>query len=180
MKTTSLSMLASTWRQFPSTSFSEPRPILLLWAFQTDGLCADADFLGRSRPHFRRLPAVNPNGQRKEFEGRLTDLVAISRLARQRSANNSDVNLSITSRQFKRLYRVTMRGYSCQVRLRKAETLLKDSNRLNINKTAGILGHSFSSAFSRCFQQTVGKRPKRYQTQRHGAFQQQTYYRDSV
>ena len=75
------------------------------------------------------------------------------------------VNLSLVSRQFKKLYQVTIRSYSRQVRMKTAEKLLKESKGLNIDETARIFGYSFTSAFSRCFQQTFGNRPKRYQMQ---------------
>jgi len=51
--------------------------------------------------------------------------------------------------------------------MKAAEKLLKESKNLNIDETARIFGYSFTSAFSRCFQQTFGRRPKRYQMQ-HG------------
>src|SRR5256885_12097599 len=73
------------------------------------------------------------------------------------------VNLSLVSKQFIKLYKVTMRAYSRQVRMRTAEKLLRDSKRLNVDETARILGYSFTSAFSRCFQNAFGKRPKSYQ-----------------
>ena len=75
------------------------------------------------------------------------------------------VSLSLVSRQFKKIYCVTIRSYSRQVRMKKAEKLLKESKNLNIDEMARIFGYSFTSAFSRCFQQTFGKRPKRFQMQ---------------
>ena len=75
------------------------------------------------------------------------------------------VNLSLVSKQFKKLYQVTMRAYSRGVRMRTAEKLLRESNHLNVDEAARALGYSFTSAFSRCFQRTFGKRPKRYQMQ---------------
>ncbi len=75
------------------------------------------------------------------------------------------VNLSLVSKQFRKLYQVTMRAYSRQIRMKTAEKLLRDSKRLNVDETARILGYSFTSAFSRSFQNTFGKRPKRYQMQ---------------
>lgn len=75
------------------------------------------------------------------------------------------VNLSLVSKQFKKLFQVTMRAYSRRVRMRTAEKLLRESNHLNVDEAARALGYSFTSAFSRCFQKTFGKRPKRYQMQ---------------
>src|SRR5438874_865229 len=75
------------------------------------------------------------------------------------------VNLSLVSKQFKKLYQMTMRAYSRRVRMRTAEKLLRESNHLNVDEAARALGYSFTSAFSRCFQKTFGKRPKRYQMQ---------------
>jgi AraC-like DNA-binding protein len=75
------------------------------------------------------------------------------------------VSLSLVSRQFKKLYRVTIRSYARNVRMKTAEKLLKESKGLNIDEMARIFGYSFTSAFSRCFQQTFGKRPKRFQMQ---------------
>ena len=49
--------------------------------------------------------------------------------------------------------------------MRTAEKLLRESNHLNVDEAARALGYSFTSAFSRCFQKTFGKRPKRYQMQ---------------
>ena len=54
-----------------------------------------------------------------------------------------------------------------------AEKLLRESNNLNIDEAARALGYSFTSAFSRCFQNTFGKRPKRYQMQRAASAQQE-------
>lgn len=75
------------------------------------------------------------------------------------------VSLSLVSRQFKKTYRVTIRSYARNVRMKTAEKLLKESKNLNIDELARIFGYSFTSAFSRCFQQTFGKRPKRFQMQ---------------
>jgi len=75
------------------------------------------------------------------------------------------ISLSLVSRQFRKLYQVTMRSYARQVRMKAAEKLLKESKNLNIDETARIFGYSFTSAFSRCFRQTFGRRPKRYQMQ---------------
>ena len=75
------------------------------------------------------------------------------------------VDLSLVSKQFRKLYRVTMRAYARQIRMRTAEKLLRDAKRLNVDETARTLGYSFTSAFSRCFQNAFGKRPKRYQMQ---------------
>ena len=75
------------------------------------------------------------------------------------------VNLSLVSKQFRKLYHVTIRAYSRQVRMKTAEKLLKDSRRLNVDETARMLGYSFTSGFSRCFQKAFGKRPKHYQMQ---------------
>ena len=75
------------------------------------------------------------------------------------------VDLSLVSKQFRKLYQTTMRAYSRQVRMKRAEQLLRNGRRFNVNETAGILGYSFTSAFSRCFHATLGKRPKRYQIQ---------------
>lgn len=78
------------------------------------------------------------------------------------------VSLSLVSRQFKKLYQVTIRSYARLVRMKAAEKLLTESKSLNIDEAARIFGYSFTSAFSRCFQQTFGRRPKRYQMQ-HGS-----------
>lgn len=75
------------------------------------------------------------------------------------------VSLSLVSRQFKKIYRVTIRSYARNVRMKTAEKLLKESKGLNIDEMSRIFGYSFTSAFSRCFQQTFGKRPKRFQMQ---------------
>ena len=75
------------------------------------------------------------------------------------------VSLSLVSRQFKKIYRVTIRSYARNIRMKTAEKLLKESKGLNIDEMARIFGYSFTSAFSRCFQQTFGKRPKRFQMQ---------------
>jgi len=75
------------------------------------------------------------------------------------------VNLSLVSKQFRKLYHVTIRAYSRQVRMKTAEKLLKDCRRLNVDETARMLGYSFTSGFSRCFQKAFGKRPKHYQMQ---------------
>ncbi|PYT73663.1 MAG: hypothetical protein DMG39_05880 [Acidobacteria bacterium] len=83
------------------------------------------------------------------------------------------VNLSLVSKQFKRLYRTTIRAYSRRIRMMTAEKLLRESNNLNIDEAARALGYSFTSAFSRCFQNTFGKRPKRYQMQRAASAQQE-------
>ncbi len=82
-----------------------------------------------------------------------------------RECQKLQVDLSLVSRQFKKLYRVTMRSYSRQIRMKTAEGLLSESNHLNIDEMARICGYSFTSAFSRCFQRNFGKRPKRYQMQ---------------
>src|SRR5437660_2374333 len=81
------------------------------------------------------------------------------------------VDLSLVSRQFKKLYQVTIRSYSRQVRMKTAEKLLKESKNLNIDEMARVFGYSFTSAFSRCFHQVFRKRPKRYQMQRETAVQ---------
>lgn len=75
------------------------------------------------------------------------------------------VSLSLVSRQFKKIYRVTIRSYARNIRMKAAEKLLRESKGLNIDEMARIFGYSFTSAFSRCFQQTFGKRPKRFQMQ---------------
>ena len=75
------------------------------------------------------------------------------------------VSLSLVSRQFKKIYRITIRSYARNIRMKTAEKLLKESKGLNIDEMARIFGYSFTSAFSRCFQQTFGKRPKRFQMQ---------------
>jgi len=75
------------------------------------------------------------------------------------------VNISLVSKQFRKLYQVTIRAYSRQIRMKTAEQLLRDSRRLNVDETARMLGYSFTSGFSRCFQRAFGKRPKRYQMQ---------------
>src|SRR5256885_13070997 len=75
------------------------------------------------------------------------------------------VNLSLVSKQFRKLYHVTIRAYSRQVRMKTAEKLLKDSKRLNVDETARMLGYSFTSGFSRCVQKAFVKRPKHYQMQ---------------
>ena len=75
------------------------------------------------------------------------------------------VSLSLVSRQFKKIYRVTIRSYARNIRMKAAEKLLKESKGLNIDEMSRIFGYSFTSAFSRCFQQTFGKRPKRFQMQ---------------
>src|SRR5215467_1956140 len=75
------------------------------------------------------------------------------------------VSLSLVSRQFKKIYQVTIRSYARNIRMKTAEKLLKESKGLNIDEMARIFGYSFTSAFSRCFQQTFGKRPKRFQMQ---------------
>jgi AraC-like DNA-binding protein len=49
--------------------------------------------------------------------------------------------------------------------MKTAEKLLRESKSLNVDEAARALGYSFTSAFSRCFQNTFGKRPKRYQMQ---------------
>jgi transcriptional regulator GlxA family with amidase domain len=49
--------------------------------------------------------------------------------------------------------------------MKTAEKLLKESKGLNIGEMARIFGYRFTSAFSRCLQQTFGKRPKRFQMQ---------------
>jgi AraC-like DNA-binding protein len=79
------------------------------------------------------------------------------------------VSLSLVSRQFKRIYRVTIRSYARSVRMKTAEKLLKESKNLNIDEMARIFGYSFTSAFSRCFQQTFGQRPKRFQMQNNSS-----------
>jgi AraC-like DNA-binding protein len=73
------------------------------------------------------------------------------------------VSLSLVSRQFKKIYRVTIRSYSRTIRMKTAEKLLKESKNLNIDQMAQIFGYSFTSAFSRCFQQTFEERPRRFQ-----------------
>ena len=78
------------------------------------------------------------------------------------------ISLSLVSRQFKKLYRVTMRTYARRVRMKTAEKLLRESKNLNVDEAARALGYSFTSAFSRCFQNTFGKRPKRFQMQGGG------------
>ena len=55
--------------------------------------------------------------------------------------------------------------------MKTAEKLLKESKNLNIDEMARVFGYSFTSAFSRCFHQVFGKRPKRYQMQRETAVQ---------
>lgn len=79
------------------------------------------------------------------------------------------VSLSLVSRQFKKIYRVTIRSYARTVRMKTAEKLLKKAKNLNIDEMARIFGYSFTSAFSRCFQQTFGQRPKRFQMQNHSS-----------
>lgn len=78
------------------------------------------------------------------------------------------VSLSLVSRQFKKIYQVTIRSYARNIRMKTAEKLLRESKGLNIDEMARIFGYSFTSAFSRCFQQTFGKRPKRFQMQHGG------------
>lgn len=80
------------------------------------------------------------------------------------------VGLPLVSRQFKKLYRVTMRSYAWQVRMKKAERLLKEFRNLNIDEISRVVGYSFTSAFSRCFQRKFGERPKRYQMRRGSSF----------
>jgi AraC-like DNA-binding protein len=84
------------------------------------------------------------------------------------------VSLSLVSRQFKKLYQVTIRRYSRDVRMKNAEKLLKESKNLNIDETARVFGYSFTSAFSRCFQRTLGTPPKRYQMQYGATVQRET------
>ena len=91
-----------------------------------------------------------------------------------RECQKRQVDLSLVSRQFKKLYRVTMRSYSRQIRMKTAERLLRESDHLNVDEMARIFGYSFTSSFSRCFQQSFGKRPKRYQMQRGSSLQWHT------
>ncbi|SRR6266403_1943318 len=102
-----------------------------------------------------------------EFDGSLSFSPA-------RECQRLQVGLPIVSRQFKKLYRTTMRSYSRQIRMKTAERLLKASNRLNIDEIARIFGYSFTSAFSRCFQREFRKRPKCYQMQRGSGLRWQT------
>src|SRR6267154_4763356 len=91
-----------------------------------------------------------------------------------RECQKLQVDLSLVSRQFKKLYRVTMRSYSRQIRMKTAERLLRESDHLNVDEMARIFGYSFTSAFSRCFQRSFGKRLKRFQMQRGRSLQWQT------
>lgn len=74
------------------------------------------------------------------------------------------ISLSLVSKQFKKLHGLTIRTYSRQVRMKTAEKLLRERN-FNVDEAARLLGYTFTSAFSRCFRNTFGKRPKRYQMQ---------------
>src|SRR6266704_4191094 len=57
-----------------------------------------------------------------------------------RECQKLQVDLSLVSRQFKKLYRVTIRSYLRQVRMKTAEELLRESDHLNIDEIAGIFG----------------------------------------
>src|SRR5437879_7248823 len=61
------------------------------------------------------------------------------------------VDLSLVSKQFRKLYRVTIRAYARQIRMRTAEKLLRDAKRLNVDETARTVGYSFISDFSRYY-----------------------------
>jgi AraC-like DNA-binding protein len=91
-----------------------------------------------------------------------------------RECQKLQVDLPLVSKQFKRLYHVTIRSYSGQIRMKTAERLLRESDHLNIDEIARVFGYSFTSSFSRCFQRRFGKRPKRYQMQRGSSFPWQT------
>jgi len=64
--------------------------------------------------------------------------------------------------------------------MKTAEKLLKESKGLNIDEMARIFGYSFTSAFSRCFQKTFGKRPKRYQMQRGSSVEWNTTLQNNI
>src|SRR6267378_522927 len=83
-----------------------------------------------------------------------------------RECQKLQVDLSLVSRQFKKLYRVTMRSYSRQIRMKTAERLLTEDCHLNVDEIARSFGYSFTSAFSRCFYRLFGSRPKPYQMRR--------------
>src|SRR6267154_4392747 len=53
-----------------------------------------------------------------------------------RECQKLQVDLSLASRQFKKLYRVTMRSYSRQIRMKSAERLLRESDHLNVDEMA--------------------------------------------
>jgi AraC-like DNA-binding protein len=154
----------------------KPKPVFSLH----ESSAADTYSVSRSQPSYHRPELF--------LLGRATDLIMeravcrsgqlaarIRRLIDESRGNLSfspakecekfQISLSLVSRQFKKLYRVTMRAYSRQVRMETADKLLRESKNLNVDEAARALGYSFTSAFSRCFQNTFGKRPKRYQMQ---------------
>jgi len=168
MVITSLAASGFEWPQSAETSFSElPAtrnderskqiylpPKLLFLGHAVDLILARIECESRqAAKRIRRLI--------DEFGGNLSFSPA-------RECQKLQVDLSLVSRQFKKLYRVTMRSYSQQIRMKAAEGILRESNHLNIDEMARIFGYSFTSAFSRCFQRNFGKRPKRYQMQ-HGS-----------
>ena len=76
------------------------------------------------------------------------------------------VSLSMVSREFKKAYRIGIRSYARRMRMRQAGELLTTHKHLNVDEVSRMLGYKFTPAFSRCFQEAFGQRPKEYQMRR--------------
>ena len=170
---TSLITSAFKWPQATTSSFSEMRamhndenfkqiyhsPELFFQGYATDLIWERIECESKQvAKRVRRLI--------DEFNGSLSFSPA-------KECQKLQIDLPLVSRQFKNLYRVTMRSYSRQIRMKAAERLLRESRHLNVDEIARIFGYSFTSAFSRCFQRKFGKRPKRYQMQSGSSMRRQ-------
>ncbi len=174
MMTTSLVTSAFEWPQPAAGSFSE------LPARRNDEcseeiyLPPELIFLGRAVDLILARIECESRQAAKRIRRLIDEFRGSLSFSPARECQKLQVDLSLVSRQFKKLYRVTMRSYSRQIRMKTAEGLLRESNHLNIDEMARIFGYSFTSAFSRSFQRSFGKRPKRYQMQRGGSLRWHT------
>jgi len=165
MMTTSLVTSAFEWPQPAAGSFSE------LPARRNDEcseeiyLPPELIFLGRAVDLILARIECESRQAAKTIRGLIDEFGGSLSFSPARECQKLQVDLSLVSKQFKKLYRVTIRSYSRQIRMKTAEGLLRESNHLNIDEMARIFGYSFTSAFSRSFQRSFGKRPKRYQMQ---------------
>jgi|SRR5439155_11501170 len=180
MMTTSLITPASKWSQSAVASFSELRTADTEERSELIYRPPELFFLG----YAASLILAHSDCDSKQAARRVRRLIdecggSLS-FSPAKECQRLQLDLSLVSRQFKKLYCVTMRSYSRQIRMQTAKRLLNESNHLNIDEMARIFGYRFTSAFSRCFQRSFGKRPKRYQMERASSLQWQSMQESTI
>src|SRR5260370_18121271 len=180
MMTTSLVTSGLEWRQSAAGSFSELPATRKDKCAKQIYLPPELVFLGHAVDVILARIECESRQAAKRIRRLIDECGGNLSFSPARECQKLEIDLSLVSRQFKKLYRVTMRSYSRKLRIRAAEGLLREANHQNINEMARIFGYSFTSAFSRCFQRSFGKRPKRYQMQRGSSLQWRTLQRSVV